>query len=505
MRKYGKYEKRPEGVPAQQPKVKSALLQAYFTGLLCMVLCVTMFFGTSYAWFSSEVNNTANEIYIGTLDVGLFKQSTVGQETVLTDLSQDGSKLFDNSIRWEPGYTALETIQVVNEGDLAFKYVLSFTQGAAKDAIGQDAILADVAKAFDVWVYDYAQNNGTAPTLTTYQAITEADSGWVYGGSLDQLLAGKAVLGGSMAATPADAEPAANTYTIALHMKEDSDASVMGHRISLNVKLVAYQMSSEADGLGSQDYDQLVATELDLREALQNGGRITLIEDIVLTDGISIPAGKTVTLDLNGHSISQTKACTESYEMINNKGSLTITGNGKLSFTDTGAGDSNFGWGSYTIRNEGTLIVENGTIEHLGTQAAGTHCIQAIFQYSGSTTIHDGIISTPNYRSIRLWHGSMTLNGGRMDGQVWVQTQSGEAAALTINGGSFSPNGGDMSSVFVENNRNTVTFSVTGGEFETKIGSSKPEELAGSISGGVFTESAKNATNDLLFAASFQG
>ena len=73
MKKYGKYEKRPEGVPAKQPKVKSALLQTYFTSLLCMVLCVTMFFGTSYAWFTSEVSNTGNEIYIGTLDVGLFK------------------------------------------------------------------------------------------------------------------------------------------------------------------------------------------------------------------------------------------------------------------------------------------------------------------------------------------------------------------------------------------------------------------------------------------------
>ena len=29
--------------------------------MLCMVLCVTMFFGTSYAWFTSEVNNEGNE------------------------------------------------------------------------------------------------------------------------------------------------------------------------------------------------------------------------------------------------------------------------------------------------------------------------------------------------------------------------------------------------------------------------------------------------------------
>ena len=75
MKKYGKYEKRPEPKviaksPAKkadkQPKVKSMLLQTYFTSLLCLILCVTMFFGTSYAWFTSEVNNSANETYVGT-------------------------------------------------------------------------------------------------------------------------------------------------------------------------------------------------------------------------------------------------------------------------------------------------------------------------------------------------------------------------------------------------------------------------------------------------------
>ena len=108
MKKYGKYEKRPEAAPVKQPKVKNMLLQTYFTSLLCLVLCVTMFMGTSYAWFTSEVNNTGNEIYIGTLDVGLFAGDN-GEK----DLSKAENKLFDSDIRWEPGYTALETIKVL--------------------------------------------------------------------------------------------------------------------------------------------------------------------------------------------------------------------------------------------------------------------------------------------------------------------------------------------------------------------------------------------------------
>ena len=511
MKKYGKYEKMPDGTRAKQPPVKSVLLQTYFTSLICLVLCVSMFFGTSYAWFTSDVNNIGNEIYIGTLDVELEKKLADGTWGSLSEIENDlnKTKLFNKNTRWEPGYTALETIKVINEGDLAFKYVLSFTDGAAKDAEDKEVVLADIAKHFDVWVYDYYDHGNVAPTPTSYKAITEEGSGWTYAGSLDRLLAGQVVLEGNMVTvrdeSTGESVATEDTYTIALHMKEDADENVMGHKISLNVKLIAYQKASEADDFGNKDYDQLVATEKDLREAFKNGGPVTLLEDIVLTGGVSVPADKTVVLNMNGHSISQIQECTGSYAMIDNKGSLTITGNGKISFTDTGIGDPNFGWGSYTIRNEGTLIVENGTIEHLGAQAAGTHCIQAIFQYSGSTTINGGTISTPAYRSVRLWHGNMTINGGVMDGQVWVQTQTGKSASLTINGGSFDPNGEDMSSVYVENEKNTVTFSVTNGEFKTKIGASKPDDLAGSITGGTFTEAAKKGTADVLFAEIFEG
>ena len=103
MKKFGKFEKRPEAAQKKQPNVKSALLQTYMVSLLSLVLCVTMFFGTSYAWFTSEVTNQGNEIYIGTLDVGLFKQNGTNWDS----LSADGKKLFDGSIRWEPGFTAL--------------------------------------------------------------------------------------------------------------------------------------------------------------------------------------------------------------------------------------------------------------------------------------------------------------------------------------------------------------------------------------------------------------
>ena len=233
-----------------------------------------------------------------------------------------------------------------------------------------------------------------------------------------------------------------------------------------------------------------------------DGKTITLLRDVELTETLTIPADKTIALDLNGKTISQTKECTASYEMICNKGNLTIKGEGKISFKDTSAGDPNFGWGSYTLRNEGTLVVENSTIEHLGEQNSAdsvNHMYCAIFQYCGSTTINGGTISTPTYRSVRLWKGDMTINGGTFDGQVWVQAVD-NSSNLEINGGTFSPAGADGSSVFVGNSGYEVEFAVTGGTFNTKIGCSDAASLAGAITGGSFTAAAKDNTNSALIA-----
>lgn len=221
----------------------------------------------------------------------------------------------------------------------------------------------------------------------------------------------------------------------------------------------------------------------------------TLEADVTLSETLTLAADKTLVLNLNGKTISQVKKCTGNYNMILNKGNLTITGNGKISFNDTGAGDPNFGWGSYTLRNEGTLVIENGTIEHLGKQNPGNgqpnvHMYCAIFQYSGTSTINGGTISTPTYRSARLWNGEMTINGGNFEGQLWLQAVS-DNAKLTINGGRFAPRGNDGSSVFVSNSGKSVECAISGGYFEAKVGMSEP---FGCIYGGEFTTAAKEAT-----------
>ena len=326
MNKIGKYERRPEpkaatGVPANkvntmQPQVKDVLLQTYFTSLLSLVLCVSMFLGTSYARFTSEVSNSENEIYVGTLKVGLYKEvfDNASNDVVKQDLSntEKGYKLFDKSIRWEPGYTALETIQIVNEGDLAFKYVMTFKDGTLIN--GNSAGLtdvADVAEHFEVWVFNHCDPNYEYEAPASYDGIS-TEKGWIPLGTLAQILDGKTVLKGNMDKVRQDDEPDDPTtpndtedgvakfhrFTIALHMNKTATSKVMGHKITLNVKLMAYQMASEQDAFGD-DYDDkqdFVDDQEDLSDAVNSG------KDVIMTKSITIDHPE-YCLTMNGNSL----------------------------------------------------------------------------------------------------------------------------------------------------------------------------------------------------------
>lgn len=269
--------------------------------------------------------------------------------------------------------------------------------------------------------------------------------------------------------------------------------------------------------LGNKYYATL-ADAIAERDNASSSDKLILMSNIVLKDTLTIEASKAIVLDLNSFTISQEKACTGHYAMIvNNSKSLTImdsVGGGKISFTDTGAGDPNFGWGSYTIVNEGKMIVNSGIIENLSAQNANgsvKHMYCAIQQNNtkAQLQVNGGTISTPSYRSIRINAGSLTFGawatteeGATIEGQVWIQPFA-DGINVNVNNGKFSPRGVDGSSIYIENRSKTVAFRVNGGEFATKIGCANPDALKGCIRGGSFTETAIANTNAALFHKNF--
>lgn len=278
------------------------------------------------------------------------------------------------------------------------------------------------------------------------------------------------------------------------------------------------------ENLDASKFDVIIPvdTESELNDAIANGGTVALGADIALTNPISIAAGNKVELYLNGCTLYQEKECSASYAMITNRGQLSVKGEGTIYFEDLCEGStSHSSWGTYTIRNEGDLTIaltgKNGKIEHRGPRnlsgSGDPICYTIDNHNSGKITIDNGIISSPKSRSIRNFYtdGNIQINGGIFIGQIWIQqgnpSGSGDhttkICSLTINGGNFSPAGADGSSVFLTNHSaDNVNLSVTGGTFNTKIGCNNANHngVKGKITGGIFTDSAKNGTNINLFA-----
>ena len=131
---YGTKSKKGNEAMNESTKTKKALRGSLFALFLCIVLLI----GTTFAWFTDTASTGVNKIQSGKLKVGLQYKDTDGKWQDATKTTLDFVKAKDakdEAILWEPGCTyELPQIKVVNEGNLALKYVIKVTgiQGDAK-------------------------------------------------------------------------------------------------------------------------------------------------------------------------------------------------------------------------------------------------------------------------------------------------------------------------------------------------------------------------------------
>ena len=97
------------------------------------------------------------------------------------------------------------------------------------------------------------------------------------------------------------------------------------------------------------------------------GYTVTLLDNIALTGTVTIPAGKTVVLDLNGKTIAGTNSNTAtSNDLFMVKGNMTVK-NGTVTMTHTG---TNMGWNGCTnvfdVTAGGVLNIEKAEVKNLG-------------------------------------------------------------------------------------------------------------------------------------------
>ena len=216
---------------------------------------------------------------------------------------------------------------------------------------------------------------------------------------------------------------------------------VANSNVTLNNEKLTY-VASAYTANGSKYFDSLQ----DAINEVNDGGYITVRSDIVLTDSVTIPAGKRVTIGLGDFNITGTDNATGNFGLINiNPGAdLTIDGNGKITLTAT----NNRGWNNYSsvISNQrGKLTIDGVTIEHLG----GTDMAYGIDNLTNGkgtyaeTIIEDGTVKS-TYRAIRQFlngteaQNILTVNGGTIEGankSIWAQNANANnnPGKLTVN------------------------------------------------------------------------
>ena len=125
-----------------------------------------------------------------------------------------------------------------------------------------------------------------------------------------------------------------------------------------------------------------VKDEASLRALFATGGEAKLAADLVLDRAIAVAAGKEVTLDLNGKTISNTEDLWDeanySWSLLSVRGgSLTLTGNGavKAKENDVFAVD---------VQDGGNLVIEGG--EYVGN-------MDAVYVFEGTVEIKGGKFS----------------------------------------------------------------------------------------------------------------
>ena len=280
-----------------------------------------------------------------------------------------------------------------------------------------------------------------------------------------------------------------------------------------------YTAQVKSDNAAAID-DVQYATLADAVAAANNGDTVTLLKNTV--EDVVIPAGKTITLDLNGKKLTNKTGHTITVEQgatltingegtvdnvthqkttIYNKGTVTLNGGTYDRSKEDGTKDSNT---YYTLLNHGTMTVRNVTVNNKGGYSSLFE--NGYFDYSKSKdgidnptlTIESGTF-TGGINTVKNDDGAtMTINGGIFTNYAQSAFQNHNIA--TINGGTFNGatvyailNCGATCSSGDAPDQHQLT--ITGGNFNGKIykgGDSKDGKThydigSISISGGYFT------------------
>ena len=289
------------------------------------------------------------------------------------------------------------------------------------------------------------------------------------------------------------------------------DATVDGWEDGTDFQLIdtAEELKTAFD---NQDVNHIILNgDINLNDLLGAG---TLSTRADKTESLLVEKGRTLTLDLNGYTISESKEQTGAYAMIHNKGTLIIEDNsgakdGKIVYGDTGNGGE---YASNTILNSGELTIHAGTVENNSSTNVASNGYPHPIDNNGVLTINGGTFTNlADYSSMRIWcttddNTIVTINGGTFNGSIDFQTPSAAAnkGTLTIKGGEFNADTYTNSAVRLlafGTDVDEMNCDISGGTFNGKVhirnftGNELNSQVF-NITGGTFTEDPSEFVSD---------
>ncbi len=447
---------------------KKSLKQALFMAIISIVACLSMFAGTTFAWFTDSVTSSNNVIKAGNLDIVMRYSNDKSGEWKVFDKD---TNVFMKDALWEPGHTEIIRFEISNAGSLALKYqfgvYINNEQGSV-NVEGDDFKLSEYINYGFVageLASDISRDAAIAAVKNNATNLqTEYNTGKV----------------GMLKLNPTEKD----VFTMVVYMptsvgdeanaKKDAPVPTINLGISLHATQV--EADTESDSFGP-DYDKdawaegmKVYTASDLQAALSSGFNVKLENDINIDTPIVIPAPQSTAnvyslrraiqyqeIDLNGKKLVGNMHKSVG-SVIKNEGNLyikngtisstaanggsTVVNNGNMiveNATLNGATNADNSWPAYTINNIGVMEISN-------TKITSVHGAVCSYGEGAIVTLNDSEIDMtgiPGFTSHGIYtdsNGYVVVNGGNYVNHATDQDGTGASiinGAVIVNSGNF--------------------------------------------------------------------
>ena len=203
--------------------------------------------------------------------------------------------------------------------------------------------------------------------------------------------------------------------------------------------------------------------------AAANNATVTLLKDV--TANVTIPADETITLNLNGMTLTNV----DDHTILNN-GNLTIMGTGRV---------DNISHAKGALYNKGTVVINGGTFDRsqengMNKGESGQNSWYTI-KNVGTMTINDGATVQTAGNNAALGKFSSLVSNGYFNANDYKTNKGLDQPILTIDGGTFR---GGLNTI---KNDDRARLTINGGTFSNYYQAVVQNHNIAEITGGTFT------------------